>query len=195
MEFQSHRVSNTRMQRRGVRISLPADVNVVILIDASWDQSNKGGTGMMIYNGLGQLVHTEYRQVLAADPLHAEALGLSDALQYLLNNQSAGKGFIFSDCRVLIDAVTQQQLGNLPSWDATETVALCLHKLQSVGGGVELRYANREKLGDPHKVANWARTTAQTFRGCMPASFMNELEIQMTLSTDHYQLPALEGIG
>ncbi|KAF3336798.1 putative glucan 1,3-alpha-glucosidase [Carex littledalei] len=48
-------------------------------------------------------------------------------------------------------------MGDLPSWQAGETVAACIGYAQDMRGWLTLRHAPREATKRPHQLANWAR--------------------------------------
>lgn len=55
----------------------------VILIDGSWDNKRGVGTGMVVYNRRGDLVLVQFKKGRGADPFHAEAEALLEALTYI----------------------------------------------------------------------------------------------------------------
>lgn len=104
----------------------------------------------------------------AEDPFYAEVKGLLNVLQSCQSQGLIQRGettHIFSDCKTMVTAIQCNELADLPSWRAFETVAQCILILQQWGEACSLRHITRRALSEPHKLANMARRNGTDFNG------------------------------
>lgn len=123
-------------------------------------------------------------------PWEAEAIALLNALEHIASQngaQAGAKYAVYSDCKVLVDAVQNDCLDNLPSWRAAPMVAHCARRFQSMKEQTLLRYVRRDALKQPHLLANWARRTEQGYSGFPCDSFMKEMDIDKQLDSALFQ--------
>ena len=115
----------------------------IILIDGSWDTTNRSGIGMVCFDQNGRLVQVQGERITAQDPLQAEAKALIKALNYVLaQRQHQRKFVIYSDCRTLIDAVQSGTIEGLPSWRAAVDVGNCIALMEQVSDDTEIGRAH-----------------------------------------------------
>lgn len=129
----------------------------------------------------------------AKDPIHAEALALKEAMEYISIGGLQYKYVLLSDSKALVQAVTggQDQMG--PSWDAAETIAWCSRFYHNNRATLQVLHVHREAITIPHTLANWARRTSQVFQG-HPLNSPNCLPIeQTTLNQEYYRIAVMEG--
>lgn len=93
----------------------------VVQLDGFWDVQGKAGTGVLFYDQTGRLMLTHYQSCRASTPIHAEVLALLEALQYACNGHTSTHFTLCSDCQVLVRAVAQKSIADLPSWEAADS--------------------------------------------------------------------------
>ncbi|KAJ4810337.1 RNA-directed DNA polymerase (reverse transcriptase)-related family protein [Rhynchospora pubera] len=165
-----------------------------IVVDASWDTSEKAGIAFLAYwegslQGMGLEIHN------SADPFQAEALALHEAVRWVQGlNQERGRQTvqIFCDCLILVQALQEDNLDCLPSWRARASVASIASLLDQFGDGVFLQHVRREAVQPAHNLANYARRTGYRYQGIPMASVMTQNNIGMRIDTRFFQ-QVLEG--
>lgn len=98
---------------------------------------------------------------------------------------------ILTDSRVLARAVNGGGILNLPSWGATETVAMCIKLIGSMRDAVTVKHVGRELLKGPHNLANHARTTGRTEQSniaCQGSFEVWQHSIEVIWRQEWYQL-------
>ncbi|KAF3332280.1 RNase H [Carex littledalei] len=136
MHIQQTTESSQTTIRSRVNIAAPLSGTQIVLLDASWDTNRKAGWGAVYYNHRGNINRVQYGFMGAEDPFHAESMALLNVLQNCQSHglvQRGGTMHIFSDCKTMVRAIQCNELGDLPSWRATETIAQCIQILQQWG--------------------------------------------------------------
>lgn len=145
-------------------------------MNASWDAHSKTGTGVLCYNQTGRLIHARYHSTTTSTSVQTEAMALLKALNICTHRPYFT---LLSDCQVLVRAVIQDSIDDLPSWEAANTVAECI-ALFSTSQQWLIKHVRKGALQGAQKLANWARTTRQNFKGQIFDSFITELDIAPT---------------
>lgn len=144
----------------------PRQVNIIptnteiLIVDASWDVNKEAGWGAVWYDQRGSYAWAGAGYMQAEDPLHGEALALLHVTRWYvscMSNSTTSRAQIFSDCKVLVQAIRNNSIDDLPSWKATPTVVDVINLINSVNDRVIVRHVSREALKGPHNLANWAR--------------------------------------
>ncbi|XP_078174456.1 uncharacterized protein LOC144568100 [Carex rostrata] len=159
-----------------------------ILVDASWETSKKTGTGVMCFDGGGRLQEAQYTYMTAHDPFHAEAHALLQAVKHIIASPTTVRWVIFSDCKTLVDVINNQSMESLPSWKAGTTVEECIEGWKEVQHYTQLHHAGRERMSQPHILANAARTTAQSSTRENGIDLVRQLGIEMFLLPQFFSL-------
>lgn len=81
----------------------------------------------IVYNRRGDLVYVQYGKGIALDPFYAETEALLHAIQYALEGTGQGKFYIFTDCKILVNAIQEWDISDIPSWRAAEMVMICIN--------------------------------------------------------------------
>lgn len=137
-----------------VPIQIPSDTRTV-LVDASWDTSSRTGTGVLIFDESGTLRNARCTTTTAHDPFQAEAHALLLALK-LIETES-GRYMVFTDCKTLVEIVNTSNLESLLSWRAGSQVEECIDTWATMRHRVTMAHARRERMTQPHRLANYAR--------------------------------------
>lgn len=175
-------------QERIEKIVVPRG-NRVILLDASWDTSEKTGTAFVIYNNQGSLQAVYANHTSCTDPLQAEAMALLQVLTFLENEGGldGSRGtLICSDCSVLVQGVLQNSFLDLPSWQAAEKIAEGVQRYGNMQRITTLRHVNRKSLKQPHNLANWARTTNGIATRTVPVFVAQRAELNVEIDLDFF---------
>ncbi|XP_078170749.1 uncharacterized protein LOC144565012 [Carex rostrata] len=158
-----------------------------ILIDASWEPSNKTGTtAVMVFDEQGGLLEALSQAMVTNDSFQAEAIALLQALQYVESNSthtSRCPYVIFSDCKTLVQTVNQQCVDELPSWKARQTIAQCIVIWEQVLHTTSLYHTRREALTQPHLLANGIRKANS---GSTGMELVRELGIDLQLLSQFF---------
>lgn len=139
-----------------------------IMVDASWEGSNKAGWGLTGYDEKGELFVVRFGVIRATDPLHAEAQAMMQTLTLVQHRYAQRRGvraMILTDCQVLISAMLRNCVEDLPIWRAAQVVAECGQMFKQQEAHTTLEKAMRKTVQDPHNLANWARRTGTSFQG------------------------------
>lgn len=164
-----------------------------IHVDGSWEVSGKAGLGVIIYDTNGLLVSTKGQGMITQDPLEAEALAVLTALEYTATKNRedpSGKFIIYTDCKTLVQAISTNNIEELPNWRTAQTVAYCIRTYNRLQEIVLIHHAGRESLTQPHNIANWARRVNGVFNGYPSPAFRQELQIQESLDPRYFQWTA-----
>lgn len=97
----------------------------------------------------------------------AEAFALLRLLEHCESEGLVQRGeaiHIFYDCKTMVKAIHSNDFNELPSWRATEIIAVCARILQKWGELCTLRHT-RQELTEPHNLANMARRNESDFDG------------------------------
>ena len=114
------------------------------MVDGSWDVRSRAGTGMGIYNRRGDLVYVRFDKVLAIDPFQAEARAMVYALRYVTEGGNEGLFICCSDSKNLVQAIQNESVEGLPSWQAAEEVKECINLNQMHPGKIQVQFITRE---------------------------------------------------
>ncbi|KAJ4802411.1 Ribonuclease H-like superfamily protein [Rhynchospora pubera] len=130
---------------------------VIILVDGSWDMKGRMGLAAVMYDPGGKLYHFHCKGGKAVDSYVAEAEAVLIAI-YLI--KTVGHIFtsfnIFSDCLPIVNAITNRNLQDFPSWRAEHILRKILIELSSMNQ-VQIRHARRVAVHPAHLLANQAR--------------------------------------
>ncbi|KAF3327936.1 hypothetical protein FCM35_KLT06542 [Carex littledalei] len=143
---------------------------MVILMDASWDSTRRTGTSFVFFDGQGRLQYVQMNHTTCSDPLQAEAMALLQVLRYVereLSTQILTQVLLCSECKILVNAILQNNFLELPSWQAAEMVVEGAQLYHTMIERVTLRHVNRELVTQPHFLANWARTSGSNCEGML----------------------------
>lgn len=171
-------------------VLVPAGTQI-LLIDASWASGGEAGWGAIFYDETGCLKEIAFDFMTLSDPFHAEAMVLLQVLQQGRERVRRGhrnRVMVFSDCKVLVNAVHNKITQSLPSWEAAQTVAECINLVQELRETVSLTYITREALKGPHKLANWARVNSQRGAGPSITAITVQLQIPHQIDAGFFKL-------
>ncbi|KAJ4794628.1 RNA-directed DNA polymerase (reverse transcriptase)-related family protein [Rhynchospora pubera] len=160
-----------------------------VLVDASWDTSQRAGSACVIYHE-GVLVRILMQRHEAPDSFYAETLALQEAIQWVEEFFQAREGQkvkLFSDCLNLTTAIHEGDLTSIPSWRAAPLIARMLEQIENWGGKVSLQHVRREAVNPAHVLANEARRKNVTYNGIATAAIMCENRIGMALDRRFFQ--------
>lgn len=141
---------------------------------------------MAVYNRRGDLVLVQYKKGLGTDPFYAETEALLEALLYITQASQEGRFCVFTDCKVLLQAVHEKQTHNLPTWQSAETVTRCWMIQQNLGDRVSIQYTTRNALKTPHELANWARISGKEDTGTPIQCQIAHLEVEHRLDDSFF---------
>lgn len=162
--------------------------SITVLIDAYWDSTKRAGLALITYDQTGRLQEVQGLHTTANDALHAEAEALLAALQQCTGTGSVIERYtIFSDCKLLVQAVLREQPEHLPSWMAQETVVRCILRHKECRGKVLIEHVTRMKLKAPHYICNKARREGTNFRGRPPDGVTEFMQVPAVLNPNHFR--------
>ncbi|KAF3324721.1 hypothetical protein FCM35_KLT10878 [Carex littledalei] len=95
---------------------------------------------------------------------------------------------VCSDCKVLVQAVLQNNFLDLLSWQAAEVVAEGAQLYLKLMGRVTLKHVTRELVAQPHSLANWARITRTECTGTVPADVAEKANLHPDIDRGRFQL-------
>ncbi|KAJ4763344.1 RNA-directed DNA polymerase (reverse transcriptase)-related family protein [Rhynchospora pubera] len=130
-----------------------------VLIDGSWDVSERAGTAAVFYQNR-QAHYFAYNHHEAQDPFHAEALACLEALRHITSLQVRGQTqqiCINTDCSKLVDAILEEQCDNLSSWRSMPVVHQLIQKFMQWGPTIRIRKVQRQAVKPAHVFSNFAR--------------------------------------
>lgn len=160
-------------------------------MDASWEASTKAGIGIQAFNEQGELIYLECQQDVAYNPAHAEAKVMLRAIQWAGEHTQGdnGKKFaLFSDCNRLVTAINLNQPQEIQSWQALDTVALCLDQLKRSNGAITIKHASRQTLQASHEMANQARRTGLQYKGGPIHNIPGLSAMDAGLNSNHFRV-------
>ncbi|KAJ4755843.1 hypothetical protein LUZ62_090248 [Rhynchospora pubera] len=181
------KVDAKSMQVQGVNICKNAiqlsPEEGVILLDASWDTSKASALAFMVYDRMGNLICINCRPFQANSPFQAEAIALEEAAHYSMLMQES-KIILFSDCRILVNAVNDFDYQTLPDWHAMEQVCRLRETIQAHQGRIEIRAVKREVVENAHMLANEARRRGTTWHGFPTAQQLARMKLKVKLDAE-----------
>lgn len=98
---------------------------------------------------------------------------------------------IYSDCKNLVKLVSGGTLAEVPSWQATEEVAVaqCILLLTEMRDWISVHHINRAALNTPHRMANWARTNNRRIQGIQEIVTLCEITLDPALENENLIVP------
>ncbi|KAJ1700995.1 hypothetical protein LUZ63_000774 [Rhynchospora breviuscula] len=160
-----------------------------MIVDGSWDTSRKAGIAFLLYkNGVLHTMGLEVHNV--ADAFLAETMAMEAGIkrvEILMREHGDLQVQIYTDCMNLVSAIQQNDVDNLPSWRARQTMAKIIRIIALSGNAVQVQYARREALRPVHDLANHARRTGAFYHGIPSALLMSQHNIGMNLDTRFFQ--------
>ncbi|KAJ3698437.1 hypothetical protein LUZ61_002142 [Rhynchospora tenuis] len=136
-----------------------------LLVDGSWDQQNKAGTGYLLFQG-GRLNEIGYSHHSLNDAFLVEVVAVKRALErWMAGNWQNQFLEIFSDCLELVKILNEEDVDNLPSWRALYDVIVVIKLLNQLKPRVKIMHVRREVVDQAHKLANHARRTGSQYAG------------------------------
>lgn len=157
----------------------------VILVDGSWEISGRTGVGMVIFDEKGNLVHAKGTNLTTKNSLEGEAMAVFGALNYIMEG-SIGRYRIYSDCKILVQAIERESINELTHCQAVRVVVRCIQLCKDLRDMVSIKHVRRNALIQPHALANWATRQNSTFAGVPGQQFMKELHLQPVINKALY---------
>lgn len=151
------------------------------------------GGGTIRYNQGGQREQVWAGYIHAEDPLHSEALAILNILHQLEQegqDSQRGQLNIFSDCKVLVQAINNSAIEGLPSWKAANTVVECILLTRQWGEEITITFASRDALKGPHALANWARRTRLQSTALATTQTDIHQEVTLNLNENFFKIDA-----
>ena len=99
-----------------------------------------------------------------------------------------GMFYVFSDCKILVKAVQEKQMEDIPSWQAAETVKQCWMSYEILKNKVKIHAITRAAIKTPHNLANWVRRTGTEGTGTPIQCQISHLEIEHKLNNSFFVL-------
>ncbi|KAJ4747902.1 hypothetical protein LUZ62_082307 [Rhynchospora pubera] len=150
-----------------------------IIIDASWDTSQRAGSAFLVYcQGLLEEMGMEKHD--SANPFQAEAKTLLKAMQWvqkLIYERGIQRVQIFCDCFNLVNALVEDNLDSIPSWQARPIIANIAQHMETLRNMVCIQHVSREAVRPAHDMANHARRRGVSYQGIPMAAIMCEHKI------------------
>lgn len=169
---------------------------VTILVDASWDVSKNAGWGATWYNQQGHLKGIRARHIHAEDATQGEATAILHTIHQCIATTGNGNQvevMIVTDCKVLVQAINNNSIEELHSWQAAQVAAECAQKIRDAKNSITVRYTTRKALTGPHMLANWARRNKQQTDTMPPSlgdqTIPNNLEKEFFQVMNEFQAP------
>ncbi|KAJ4755451.1 Ribonuclease H-like superfamily protein [Rhynchospora pubera] len=166
-------MGNSAVQNVGQKMLIE---NWIILMDASCDGNGQAGMAFLVYNK-GYLVSVGVNHKTGVDPFWAEALVLEEVMkciQETMDGDVRSGMTLLTNCLNLVDAIKEQDVENIPSWRARDTVAKILEILNLFASVIQIKHVNREIIRPAHVLANNARRKRLNYRS-QPNAHMNFL--------------------
>ncbi|KAJ4802046.1 RNA-directed DNA polymerase (reverse transcriptase)-related family protein [Rhynchospora pubera] len=160
-----------------------------MIVDGSWDTSTRAGIAFLLYkDGVLHVMGLEGHN--AANAFLAETMAMEAGVKQvgiLMREHSNLQVQIYTDCLNLVSAIQENDVDNLPSWRARQTMAEIIRLIALSDNAVQVRYARREALRPVHDLANHARRTGAFYHGVPSALIMSQHNIGMNLDTRYFQ--------
>ncbi|KAJ4783797.1 RNA-directed DNA polymerase (reverse transcriptase)-related family protein [Rhynchospora pubera] len=160
-----------------------------IIIDASWDTSNRAGSAFLVYcQGLLEEMGMEKHD--SADPFQAEAKTLLKAMQWvqkLIYERGIQRVQIFCDCFNLVNALVEDNLDSIPSWQARPIIANIAQHMETLRNMICIQHVSREAVRPAHDMANHARRRGVSYQGIPMAAIMCEHKIGIEIDSTFFQ--------
>lgn len=138
---------------------------------------------MVIFDEKGNLVHAKGTNLTTKNSLEGEAMAVFGALNYIMEG-SIGRYRIYSDCKILVQAIERESINELTHWQAVRVVVRCIQLCKDLRDMVSIKHVRRNALIQPHALANWATRQNSTFAGVPGQQFMGNC-ISNQSSTKH----------
>jgi hypothetical protein len=152
------------------------------------EQTEKDGAAFVRYSRTGTLICIGYKPIRASDPTKAEAMALHiSCLQGVREYDQETKVISCTDCKAIVDMARTGDMDLLPSWRVAEWVMRLKQFIDRGQGSMQIQYVGREALGDPHRMANMALRTGQSFLGMPDQIRRREHDIHMELSRGFFR--------
>ncbi|KAJ4757665.1 RNA-directed DNA polymerase (reverse transcriptase)-related family protein [Rhynchospora pubera] len=160
----AHRMINDMEPYIGLNVRQNMDHKIpihewMVLMDASCDKNGQAGMAFLIYK-MGVLVGIGANHQSGLDPFWGEATVLMEVLQHIQRYMVGGtvpSVTLLTDCLNLVNAINEQDVENIPSWKATDTVAKAIVIINNLAGELQLRHVKRDIVKPAHILANHAR--------------------------------------
>ncbi|KAJ4768836.1 Ribonuclease H-like superfamily protein [Rhynchospora pubera] len=184
-------VNKTQQQELKVPGYMIQRKNWQLLVDASWQQSGKAGTAYILYED-GVVSYWSCNPCEAHDPFHAEALAMLDGFKLVLQRFGENQNKmvdIFSDCQILVAAVTEMNTDNLPCWQALPVVQELISLYKSCAKSIQVTYVRRDAVKPSHMLANHARRKTHAKVGNeMDCTLLLELGIRLEIDKNYFEI-------
>ncbi|KAJ4811749.1 RNA-directed DNA polymerase (reverse transcriptase)-related family protein [Rhynchospora pubera] len=160
-----------------------------IILDGSWDTSNKAGCAYLIFQR-GKIWKIGYSCHTLQNPFHAEAVALKEALMIIHEGRDSGGGEeieVYTDCQELVKAVMERDVSNLSSWQAMEEMQQIIQIVNENQPAIWIKKVGRNAVQQAHKLANHARRNTVHYIGVPRAANEIEREIEGSLNETCFQ--------
>ncbi|KAJ4752210.1 Ribonuclease H-like superfamily protein [Rhynchospora pubera] len=147
----------------------------MVLLDASCDAQGRAGLAALIYRR-GELMGIGLNYQQGVDPFWGEALALVEALhciKYLIQYDLMPNITLLTDCLNLVDAIKEQDIDNIPSWRARDTIALAICEISHYEEIIDVKHVKREYVKPADVLANHARRKNLYYRGLPCPQLLN----------------------
>ncbi|KAJ4765708.1 hypothetical protein LUZ62_076083 [Rhynchospora pubera] len=160
-----------------------------VIVDASWDTSNNAGGAYVLYHR-GCLHSVGLHHFEVHNPFHAEASALKEAMSYAYDKMGLAREIrvqFFSDCMNLVGAVNQEDLTELPSWRAKDTVQQIITRLEEGYEGLDIEFVQRGAVQQAHELANVARRNKISYQGTTHMALHQHARISNCIDENFFQ--------
>ncbi|KAJ3686358.1 hypothetical protein LUZ61_015522 [Rhynchospora tenuis] len=139
-----------------VRLHIAAGT-ALVMVDGSWDISNKMGLAAVCYSPQGNFYNFFVKNGCTHDAFSAEALAMLNGIKFAKALLSVFEAVVvFSDSKILVDCINDRNLQEISSWRAEGVIWQCIYQLMDLPM-IQVRHARRDALHPAHQMANAAR--------------------------------------
>jgi hypothetical protein len=119
----------------------------VMVINGSWQAPQRAGVAALLYGADRGLCWIVAKSTMAQDPFQAEVMTIEEALDQIRIREPQWRLRqinIFSDCKVLIEALKKGDITEIPSWRAAGQIVKSQSHIQKIGAKIRLHHAKRK---------------------------------------------------